>query len=54
MSARAVLLTFLAVLAVAAVIFAALSFDPNHATADRVVRDAGVPTNVTPGPGGPR
>lgn len=58
MSARARLrvLVALAVLLVAATaaltVAAVASYDPNHATAERVVRDAGAPATV--GPGGPR
>ena len=49
----AVVLAVLLVAATAALAAVAwLSYDPNHATAESVVRDAGAPATV--GPGGPR
>jgi hypothetical protein len=52
MSGRAVLLTFLSIAVICAALVVLPSYGPNHATADRVVRDAGVPATVQPGPGG--
>jgi hypothetical protein len=47
---RLVIAVLLAVVAVAvALFFIAPWADPNHQSAEQVVRNAGVPTSVTPG-----